>query len=37
VTLGQISQIQGAKGSTWRLWGQPLQDATQYVYVDISA
>ncbi|HEY7021880.1 MAG TPA: hypothetical protein VH349_12235 [Ktedonobacterales bacterium] len=37
ITLGQISQIQGAKGPTWRLWGQPLQDAAQPVFVDITA
>jgi hypothetical protein len=37
VTLRQFSLVQGAKGPTWRLWGQPLQDATQYVSVDISA
>jgi photosystem II stability/assembly factor-like uncharacterized protein len=37
VTLGQLSQIQGAKGSTWRLWGQSVQDPTQQVLVDITA
>jgi BNR/Asp-box repeat protein len=37
ITLGQISQIHGAKGPTWRLWGQPVQDTTQPVFVDITA
>jgi photosystem II stability/assembly factor-like uncharacterized protein len=35
-TIRQISQTQGAKGPTWRLWGQPVQDATQPVFVDIT-
>ena len=37
ISLGQISQIQGAKGPIWRLWGQPAQDASQHVFVDITA
>jgi hypothetical protein len=26
-----------ARPPTWRQWGQPLQDATQRVFVDITA
>ncbi len=37
VGLGEFSQIQGANGPTWRLWGQLWQDAAQRVYVDLTA
>jgi hypothetical protein len=36
VGLWQFSQVQGAKGPTWRLWGWLWQDAMQRVFVDIT-